>query len=69
MAKTVFDVLKDRIDGDISSAQSFLNAGSPKDYANYREVVGLIRGLEASKSYIEDLAKNYMEDDDDSSSS
>ena len=65
MAKTVFDVLKDRIDGDISSAQSFLNAGSPKDYANYREVVGLIRGLEATKSYIEDLAKNYMDDDDD----
>tara|TARA_B100000497_G_scaffold126668_1_gene166138 strand:+ start:638 stop:835 length:198 start_codon:yes stop_codon:yes gene_type:complete len=65
MAKTVFDVLKDRINGDISSAQSFLTAGSPKDYANYREVVGLIRGLEASKSYIEDLAKNYMEDDND----
>ena len=52
MAKTVFDVLKDKIDDDISSAQSFLNAGSPKDYANYREVVGLIRGLEATKSYI-----------------
>ena len=65
MAKTVFDVLKDRINGDISSAQSFLTAGSPKDYAHYREVVGLIRGLEASKSYIEDLAKNYMEDDND----
>ena len=65
MAKTVFDVLKDKIDGDISSAQSFLTAGSPKDYAEFREVVGLIRGLGASKSYIEDLAKNYMEDDDD----
>jgi uncharacterized protein (UPF0297 family) len=65
MAKTVFDVLKDRINDDISSAQSFLNAGSPKDYANYREVVGLIRGLEATKSYIEDLAKNYMDDDYD----
>lgn len=65
MAKTVFDVLKDKIDDDISSAQSFLNAGSAKDYADYREVVGLIRGLEATKSYIEDLAKNYMDDDDD----
>ena len=63
MAKTVFDVLKDRINDDISSAQSFLNAGSPKDYANYREVVGLIRGLEASKSYVEDLSRNYMDDD------
>ena len=65
MAKTVFDVLKDRIDENVSSAQSFLNAGSAKDYADYREVVGLIRGLEATKSYIEDLAKNYMDDDDD----
>ena len=65
MAKTVFDVLKDRINDDISSAQSFLAAGSPKEYASYREVVGLIRGLEASKSYMEDLAKNYMDDDDD----
>jgi len=65
MAKTVFDVLKDKIDEDISSAQSFLNAGSPKDYANYREVVGLIRGLEATKSYIEDLSRNYMEEDND----
>ena len=65
MAKTVFDVLKDKIDGDISSAQSFLTAGSPKDYAEFREVVGLIRGLGASKSYIEDLAKNYMDDEND----
>ena len=65
MAKTVFDVLKERIDEQVSSAQDFLNAGSAKDYANYREVVGLIRGLEASKNHMEDLAKNYMENDDD----
>ena len=65
MAKTVFDVLKDKIEDDISSAQSFLTAGSSKDYAHYREVVGLIRGLEASKSYVEDLSRNYKEDDDD----
>ena len=65
MAKTVFDVLKDKIDGDISSAKSFLTGGSPKDYAEFREVVGLIRGLEAAKQYMEDLAKNYMDDDDD----
>jgi hypothetical protein len=42
MAKTVFDVLKDKINDDISSAQSFLNAGSPKDYANYREIGKLL---------------------------
>ncbi len=64
MAKTVFDVLKDKIEDDLSSAQSFLCAGSSKDYAHYREVVGLIRGLEASKSYVEDLSRNYMDDND-----
>ena len=65
MAKTVFDVLVEKIDEDISSAQEFLKGGSPKDYAAYREVVGLIRGLEASKSYIADLSRNYMDNDDD----
>ncbi len=65
MAKTVFDVLNDRIDEQISSAQVFLNSGSAKDYANYREVVGLIRGLETSKQHIEDLSRNFMEDDHD----
>jgi|GEM_PF-2413352 hypothetical protein len=65
MAKTVFDVLTDKIDEQISSATQFLAGGSPKDYAAYREVVGLIRGLESSKSYIEDLSRNYMDNDDD----
>jgi len=65
MAKTVFDVLTNNIDEQISSAQVYLTGGAPKDYASYREIVGLIRGLEASKSYIEDLSRNYMDDNDD----
>ena len=64
MAKTVFDVLTNNIDEQISSAQVYLTGGAPKDYASYREIVGLIRGLEASKSYIEDLSRNYMDDND-----
>ena len=65
MAKTVFDVLVNKIDEDISSATQFLSGGSAKDFAGYKEIVGLIRGLEASKNHMEDLAKNYMENDDD----
>ena len=65
MAKTVFDVLKQKIDEDISSATAFLAGGSAKDFAGYKEIVGLIRGLEASKGYVEDLSRSYMEDDDD----
>jgi len=64
MAKTVFDVLKDKIEGDKSSALEFLGNGGAKDFAQYKEIVGLIRGLEAGKSYVVDLARNYMEDDD-----
>ncbi len=65
MPKTVFDVLTDKIDEQISFAEVFLSRGSPKDYANYREVVGLIRGLETSKQFIEDLSRNLDWNDDD----
>ena len=65
MAKTVFDVLTNKLDEDMSSATQFLAGGSAKDFAGYKEIVGLIRGLEASKQHIEDLSRNYMEDDDD----
>tara|TARA_R100000329_G_scaffold77450_1_gene66550 strand:- start:4831 stop:5028 length:198 start_codon:yes stop_codon:yes gene_type:complete len=65
MAKTVFDVLSEQIDSQLESAKEFLSSGAPKSYEGYREVVGLIRGLESSKSLIVDLARNYMDDEDD----
>jgi len=65
MAKTVYDVLIDKIEEEMTSAQNFLNAGSAKDYANYREIVGLIRGLKSSVLHIQDLAKQQLEGDDD----
>ena len=64
MAKTVFDVLKERIEEQKSSAVDFLVGGSMKDYAEYRNVCGLVRGLDTALSHIEDLSRNYMEDDD-----
>ena len=65
MATTVFDVLVKKLDEDISSATSFLSGGSAKDFAGYKEIVGLVRGLEVSKQHIEDLARNYMDDEDE----
>jgi|TARA_R110001583_G_scaffold155492_1_gene307159 hypothetical protein len=64
MAKTVFDVLINKLDEDISSATQFLSGGSAKDFAGYKEIVGLIRGFVASKQHIEDLSRNMEEDDD-----
>jgi len=40
MAKTVFDVLKDKLQDQIDSATEFLKAGGPKDYPQYREAYG-----------------------------
>jgi len=65
MANTVFDVLTKQIEDATSSATEFLENGSATDYANYREVVGLIRGLQTSLSYVKDLSRNYMDDDND----
>lgn len=65
MPKTVFDVLTDRIDEQISSAHTFVAGGAPQDYAHYREAVGLIRGLESAKMLVEDLSRNFMDNDDD----
>jgi hypothetical protein len=65
MATTVFEVLIQRIEEDHSSAVNFLSGGGAKDFAHYKETVGLIRGLETSKQHIEDLSRNYLEDDDD----
>jgi len=42
----------------------FLADGGPKDYAEYRNVCGLLRGLQVTLSYIEDLSRNYLEGDD-----
>tara|TARA_R100000995_G_C3470026_1_gene117831 strand:- start:1025 stop:1225 length:201 start_codon:yes stop_codon:yes gene_type:complete len=65
MPRTVFDVLKERIGEQKSSAVEFLAGGGPKDFAEYRNVCGLIRGLDTALSHIEDLSRNYLEDDDD----
>ena len=36
MAKTVFDVLKNKIEDDMSSATEFLSNGGAKDFAQYK---------------------------------
>jgi|TARA_R100001463_G_scaffold126837_1_gene184744 hypothetical protein len=64
MAKTVFDVLKERIGEQRSSAVTFLSNGSPKDFSEYRELCGVIRGLDTALSHIDDLSRNFLEDED-----
>ena len=65
MAKTVFDVLNQKLTELKSSSEDFLYSGGAKDFAGYKEVCGVIRGLEAALREVNDLSRNYMEDEND----
>lgn len=65
MGITVFDVLNKQIAEQVVGAERHLSGGAVQSLADYREVVGLIRGLKVSLSYVNDLSQNFMEQDDD----
>ena len=48
-----------------ADTEGFLSAGNAKDYAEYRQLCGLIRGLEAAEQLITDLAKRREQDADE----
>ena len=57
MGLTVLDILKKNIEEQKLTSIQFLTSGGPKDYAQYKEVTGLIRGLGVSIGIIEDLVR------------
>ena len=65
MAKTVFDVLIQKFEEDISSSTQFLVGGGAKSFDDYKEVVGRIRGLQLAIQTTKDLSRSQMEDDDE----
>jgi ribosomal protein L17 len=65
VAKTVFDVLDKKLAELQQSQEDFVTSGGAKDFPAYREVCGAIRGLALSRELVRDLAKHYMEHDDD----
>jgi len=65
MAKTVLDVLMEQLQADINNATNHIMRGVPKSYDEYREVCGLIRGLEAAHSRVKEYAQRLEEGDDE----
>lgn len=65
MAKTVYDVLIEKYAEDVSSSTQFLVGGGAKDFAEYREVVGRIRGLQLATQTTKDLLRSQMEANND----
>lgn len=64
MAETVFTVLEKRLKEQMRLTSEQLISGGIKDYTQYKDAVGFIRGLETAIREIKDLARN-MEDDND----
>jgi hypothetical protein len=63
MARTVFDVLIKKHEEDVTSSLHFLAGGGVKDFSEYREVVGRIRGLQLAIQTTKDLSRSQMEED------
>ena len=65
MGLTVLDILKKNIEEQKLTSIQFLTSGGPKDYAQYKEVTGLIRGLGGSIGIIEDLVRQQENGEDE----
>jgi len=65
MDARAFHYLQDQNQKRRQDLLEYLGTGSAKDYAEYREVVGVIRGLLQANQNIEDLADRLKENDDD----
>jgi hypothetical protein len=61
---TVYDVLVNKFKEDIQSSSEFLVNGGAKDFAEYREIVGRVRGLRLAMQTTQDLMRSQMEEDD-----
>ena len=65
MAKTVFDVLNEKLDAHKNAAIDSLVSGGAKDFAEYKATCGIIRGLSLARMEIQDLSRTLMDEDND----
>jgi len=65
VAKTVFDVLNEKLTLAMKDQEAFVVSGGAKTFEAYKEACGVIRGLARAQQEVQDLAKNFMEQDDD----
>ena len=65
MANTVMDLLQKKLKEQEESHVQALVGGAVLDYAAYRELCGVIRGLQTAQREIADLVRKLKENDDD----
>jgi hypothetical protein len=65
MEHQVLDLLKQRLEDQKISHIEALVGGRVTDYAEYRELCGIIRGLQTAQFEIADLVRKLKDNDDD----
>lgn len=65
MANTVMDLLQKKLKEQEDSHVQALAGGTVVDYAAYRELCGVIRGLQTAQREIADLVRKLKDDDND----
>jgi len=65
MSNTVMDLLQRKLKEQEDSHIQALAGGAVADYAAYRELCGVIRGLQTAQREIADLVRKLKENDDD----
>lgn len=65
MATTVYDVCVNQLRQRRRELEEALGTASAKDYADYREICGFIRGLITAESYLTDLVRKQEYSDDE----
>ena len=65
MSTTVMDVLQRKLKEQEDSHVQALVTGAVNDFAEYRELCGVIRGLQTAQREIADLVRKLKDEDDD----
>lgn len=64
-AMDIFELLHHKLQERILNLNESLSNGSAKDYAEYRELCGVIRGLRSAQMEVQDLASRTKEIEDE----
>lgn len=61
----IFEILNQKINDRIQDLNGALSTGAAKDYAEYKEMSGAIRGLRTAQMELTDLLRKIKESDDE----
>jgi len=64
MEYKIFEILSAKLEDHIGQHQLVVNDGAAKDYADYKELCGTIRGLKIAQMEIRELGKNLRDSED-----